>query len=321
VSGGTVETVPAARDALGWDEGWAELWRDEGAGEPVGRVARLDRGWATLWTGHDERRSRRGDLDVAVGDWAIADPGGERIVKILPRRSAFVRRAARGAKEGHVAAANVDVAAILHSLTVRPSARRLERELVLAFESGAEPVVVLTKGDLAKDTERAVTLVRSVSPDVPVVAVSSATGQGIDELVAMAPPGRTLALLGASGVGKSTLVNAIVGRDVQRVGHVRADEKGRHTTIAAELVALPGGGLLMDTPGLRSLGLWSDSDGLDRAFADITGPALSCRFPNCRHETEPGCAVRDQVDPARIKSYQRLRAELDQLDAELSWRR
>jgi ribosome biogenesis GTPase len=142
----------------------------------------------------------------------------------------------------------------------------------------------------------------------------------MDELMAMVLPGRTLAMLGASGVGKSTLVNALVGRDVQRVGHVRADEKGRHTTIAAELVALTGGGLLMDTPGLRSLGLWSDSDGLDRAFADITGPALSCRFPNCGHETEPGCAVRGHVDPARIASYRRLRAELDQLDAELSWR-
>jgi ribosome biogenesis GTPase / thiamine phosphate phosphatase len=313
--------MPAAREALGWDEGWAELWRAEGAPEPVGRVARLDRGWATLWTDDDEQRVRRGELDVAVGDWAVADPGGERIAKILNRRSAFVRRAARGAKEGHVVAANVDVAALLHSLTARPSARRLERELVLAFESGAEPVVVLTKADLGKDIERAVALVRSVSPDVGVVAVSSATGQGVDELAAMAPAGRTLAVLGASGVGKSTLVNALVGHDVQRVGHVRADEKGRHTTIAAELVALPGGGLLVDTPGLRSVGLWSDSDGLDRAFADITGPALSCRFPNCRHDTEPGCAVRGHVDPARIASYRRLRAELDQLDVDLSWRR
>jgi ribosome biogenesis GTPase len=313
--------VPAAREALGWDEGWTEQWRAEGSPEPVGRVARLDRGWATLWTGDGEQRARRGDIDVAVGDWAVADPAGERIVKILPRRSAFVRRAARGAKEGHVVAANVDVAALLHALTARPSARRLERELVLAFESGAEPIVVLTKGDLAKDIDRVIALVRSVSPDVAVLVVSSATGQGIDDLTAMVPPGRTLAVLGASGVGKSTLVNALVGRDVQRVGHVRADEKGRHTTIAAELVALPGAGLLMDTPGLRSLGLWSDSDGLDRAFADITGPALTCRFPNCRHQTEPGCAVRAHVDPARIASYQRLRTELDQLDAELSRRR
>ena len=162
---------------------------------------------------------------------------------------------------------------------------------------------------------------RAVSPDVVVLAVSSATGQGMDDVVALAPPGRTVAFLGASGVGKSTLVNALVGRDVQRVGHVRADDKGRHTTTASELIPLPGGGLLMDTPGLRSLGLWADGDGLDRAFADITVPALTCRFPDCGHQSEPGCVVRGAVDPARLDAYRRLRAELDLLDVEMSRRR
>ncbi len=308
-------------DSLGWDESWAEQWRDEGSPGPIGRVARLDRGWATVWTDAGELRLRTIGIDVAVGDWAVATPNGDRVASVLERRSAFVRRAARGANTGHIVGSNVDVAALLHSLTARPSQRRLERELVLAFESGAEPVVVLTKADIGKDVDRATAAVRAVSPDVVVLAVSSATGQGMDDVVALAPPGRTVAFLGASGVGKSTLVNALVGRDVQRVGHVRADDKGRHTTTASELIALPGGGLLMDTPGLRSLGLWADGDGLDRAFADITGPALTCRFPDCGHQSEPGCVVRGTVDPARLDAYRRLRAELDLLDVEMSRRR
>jgi len=192
---------------------------------------------------------------------------------------------------------------------------------VRAFESDAEPVVVLTKADIGKDVDAAMAVALSTAPGVPVLAVSAATGLGLDEVTALAGPGRTLAFLGASGVGKSTLVNALVGRNAQRVGHVRADQKGRHTTVSTELVRLPGGGLLMDTPGLRSLGLWSDSEGLERAFADISEPALKCRFPNCQHRSEPGCAVRDHVDPARLDAYRRLRAELDSLEVELTHRR
>ena len=307
--------------ALGWDEGWAEQWHALGAPEPIGRVARLDRGWSTVWTADGDLRLRTAGTDVAVGDWVVASADGERVGTVLERRGAFVRRGARGATSGHVAAANVDVAALLHSLTARPSPRRLERELVIAFESGAEPVVVLTKADLGKDVERALTLARSVAPDVTAIAVSAATGQGLDDVAALAGSGRTVAFLGASGVGKSTLVNALVGRDAQRVGHVRADQKGRHTTTSAELVPLPRGGLLMDTPGLRSLGLWSDGEGLDRAFADISERALKCRFPNCQHRSEPGCAVRDHVEPARLDAYRRLRAELDALEIELNHRR
>ena len=316
-----MERVGPELIAVGWDEGWAEQWRALGSPEPVGRVARLDRGWLTVWTDDGERRVRTAGADVAAGDWVVLSVDGERVTSVLERRGGFVRRGARGATTGHVAAANVDIAALLHSLTVRPSPRRLERELVIAFESGAEPVVVLTKADIGKDVEGALRLARAVAPDVPVLAVSAATGQGVDDVAALIEPGRTVAFLGASGVGKSTLVNALVGRDVQRVGHVRADQKGRHTTTSAELVRLPGGGLLMDTPGLRSLGLWSDGEGLDRAFADISERALRCRFPNCRHESEPGCAVRDHVDPARLDAYHRLRAELDALEVELTHRR
>jgi ribosome biogenesis GTPase / thiamine phosphate phosphatase len=310
--------VAPALDALGWDGGWEEQ-RCAHAGEgAVGRVARLDRGWATVWTGSGDSRTRTTGTEVAVGDWVVLSTDGDRIDVVLERRSAFVRRAARGARSGQVVAANVDIAALLHALTGRVSERRLERELVLAFESGAEPVVLLTKADVGKDVERALAAARRIAPDVPVLAVSAATGQGLDEVAALAGHGRTVAFLGASGVGKSTLVNALVGSDRQRVGHVRNDQKGRHTTTAAELVRLPGGGLLLDTPGLRSLGLWTDGEGLDRAFADIATLALKCRFPNCRHESEPGCAVRGVVDPVRIDAYRRLRAELDALDEELS---
>ncbi len=302
----------------GWDQGWDEQRRAQAVDGMVGRVARLDRGWATVWTASGEDRIRTVGTDVVVGDWVVVSPDGERTAEVLARRSAFVRRAARGARSGQVMAANVDVAALLHALTGRLSDRRLERELVLAFESGAEPVVVLTKADLGKDVEGSVGAAHRIAPGVPVLTVSAATGQGVDDVAALAPAGRTVAFLGASGVGKSTLVNALVGADVQRVGHVRTDQKGRHTTTAADLVRLPGGGLLLDTPGLRSLGLWTDGEGLDRAFADIATLALSCRFPNCRHETEPGCAVRGRVDPVRIDAYRRLRAELDALDEELS---
>jgi ribosome biogenesis GTPase len=304
--------------ALGWDDRWEEQPRAQAVGGTVGRVARLDRGWATVWTASGEIRIRTTGTDVVVGDWVVASPDGERAAAVLERRSAFVRRAARGARAGHVAAANVDTAALLHALTGRLSDRRLERELVLAFESGADPIVVLTKADVGKDVERSLAAAKRISPGVPVLAISAATGQGVDEMAALAPAGRTLAFLGASGVGKSTLVNALVGADVQRVGHVRTDQKGRHTTTAAELVRLPGGGLLLDTPGLRSLGLWTDGEGLDRAFSDIATLSLLCRFPNCRHDTEPGCAVRGVVDPVRIDAYRRLRAELDALDDELS---
>jgi ribosome biogenesis GTPase len=313
----TVGFVTDELAALGWDERWEELRRETGSGGAVGRVARLDRGWSTLWTGDGDLRVRNGGADVAVGDWVVVSADGERVAAVLERRSAFVRRAA-GRAGGHVVAANVDVAALLHALTARAAVRRLERELVLAFESGAEPVVVLTKSDLAKDVDGAVAAARMTAPDVPVVVVSVVTGVGIDEVTALAGPGRTVAFLGASGVGKSTLVNALVGSEVQRVGHVRADQKGRHTTTAAELVRLPTGGVLLDTPGLRSLGLWTDGEGLDRAFADIATLALLCRFANCRHESEPGCAVRGVIDPVRVDAYRRLRAELDALEEELS---
>jgi ribosome biogenesis GTPase / thiamine phosphate phosphatase len=256
---------------------------------------------------------------LAVGDWVLL--AGERIRNVMPRRSAFVRGdpfegSARGAQ---VVAANVDVAFVMQSLTNGPNIRRLERELVLAFESGARPVVVLTKLDLVENDAVAAALVlaRSAAPDVDALAISTRTGAGLDELRAHIAPGTTIALIGASGVGKSTLVNALVGADVQATGDVRAnDQRGRHTTTARELVPLPGGGLLVDTPGLRAVSLWDADEGFSRVFSDIEALAEQCRFRDCSHTSEPGCAVTAAIaagdlDRERYEHYLRLGDELD----------
>jgi ribosome biogenesis GTPase len=211
---------------------------------------------------------------------------------------------------------------LVHGLTLDPNERRLERELVIAFESGASPVVVLTKSDLADDPAPALALVGDVAAGVPVHLVSSLTGEGLDTLEAYLAGHRTIALLGPSGAGKSTLVNALVGQARQRTAEVREfDGKGRHTTTAAELVLLPSGGLLVDTPGMRAVALWSEGAGLDEAFADITEMAERCRFRDCAHDMEPGCVVlaavaRGDVPAARLRSWRTLHAELDALRAE-----
>ena len=192
---------------------------------------------------------------------------------------------------------------------------------MLAFESGAEPVVVLTKADIGKDLDRALALARSVAPDVSVIAVSARRGKAWTTSPPWPVRGARWPSWGRPAWASRRWSTRWWDGTAQRVGHVRADQKGRHTTTSAELVPLPGGGLLMDTPGLRSLGLWSDGEGLDRAFADISERALKCRFPNCQHRSEPGCAVRDHVDPVRLDAYRRLRAELDALEVELNHRR
>jgi len=274
------------------------------------------------------QRVRNIGAEVAVGDWVVASADGERVELVLPRRSAFTRRASfdKMKAESHTIAANIDVVFLMHTLIAPPNQRRLERELVLGFDSGATPVVVLTKHDLADDeafVARSVATLQEIAFGVDVHVVSGTLGTGIEVLAAYATGYRTIALLGASGVGKSTLVNALAGRDAQRVSDVRAgDNRGRHTTVAAELVALVDGqGWLIDTPGLRAVSLWASGTGIERSFADVFDLAERCRFRDCKHEDEPGCAVQAAIaagtlDPRRLTSMKRLVAEEAALEDE-----
>jgi ribosome biogenesis GTPase len=313
------DLIASARLELGWTAAMQQAYQALKTPAAPGRVARIDRGWSTLLLGGESttRRTRNMGADVAVGDWVLTTADGGRVERVLPRHSALVRRAsfagARG--EAHTLAANVDVVCLLHSLTSALNPRRLERELVLAFDSGARPVVLLTKADAARDVVERGAGAAAMSMGVPVIAVSSRRGDGLEEIRALALGHRTIALLGASGVGKSTLVNRLVGREVQRTGEVRAgDDRGRHTTTAAELIAVPGGGWFVDTPGLRAVTLWSSGHGIERAFADVFALTDGCRFRDCKHEDEPDCAVQAAVgagslDAARLASMKRLVAE------------
>ncbi|WP_420128180.1 ribosome small subunit-dependent GTPase A [Longimicrobium sp.] len=264
--------------------------------------------------------SRREDLP-ATGDWVAVDEGAgtAAIHAVLPRRSIFRRKAAGETTEAQVLAANVDVALIAAALPGDVNARRIERYLALAWESGAVPVIVLTKADLVDDVDAAVRGVRAVAPGVDVAPVSAITGAGVDALARWLLPGRTAVLLGSSGAGKSTLTNLLAGDDALRTGTVRADGKGRHTTTHRQLVQLRSGALLIDTPGMRELQLWSADAGLESAFADVEALAARCRYGDCAHQAESGCAVRaaaqsGALDPARLESWRRLRRELAWLE-------
>ncbi len=318
---------------LGWSPFFEEAFAPYAVDSLVpGRVAVQHRGAYEVYTELGELPAEvtgrlchealgAGDLP-AVGDWVAARPRpeGDRLTihAVLPRRTKFSRKAAGEEIEEQVVAANVDVVFLVSALT-GIKLRRLERYLALGWESGAEPVVVLTKADLCAEVAAAAAEVEAVAIGVPVHAVSNVTGEGLDELRPYFAGGRTVAALGSSGVGKSTLINRLAGRDLQAVQEVRADGKGRHTTTRRELVPLPGGGLVLDTPGMRELQLWDASGGVEGAFEDVGALAARCRFPDCVHESEPGCAVRaaledGSLDSERLVSYRKLLRELLHLE-------
>jgi ribosome biogenesis GTPase len=237
---------------------------------------------------------------------------------VLPRRTSISRKAAWLATEEQVLAANIDVVFLVAGLDGDLNLRRLERYLATVWNSGADPVVVLSKADLCDDVAGAVAAVEAIAAGVPIHVASGLTGEGVDGLRAYTTRNRTVALLGSSGVGKSTLINHLRGEDVQAVAAVRSDGRGRHTTTTRELVRLPGGGLLLDTPGMRELQLWDVEEGFDTTFADIEELAGRCRFSDCGHNGEPGCAVEEALgngtlDAQRYGSYRKLQRELHAL--------
>jgi ribosome biogenesis GTPase len=295
----------------------------------LGRVSVVHRGRYRLYCEEGEMRAEAigallyraecaADLP-AVGDWVAAQrvgPGEAMVHAVLPRRTVFSRRAAGAAEREQIIAANIDLAMVVCGLDRDFNLRRVERYLTLARESGAETAVVLNKADLCAEWEARVEDTVRIAGGAPVVAISAASTEGIAPILALIGHGITVALTGSSGVGKSTLVNRLLGEDRQRVREVReTDSRGRHTTTYRELVPLPGGGALIDTPGMRELQLWAGSGSLDHTFEEIVEAAARCRFRDCMHAMEDGCAVRaavdaGEIDDARWQSYQKLRAEI-----------
>jgi ribosome biogenesis GTPase len=294
-------------DELGWDADWAALG---GTGEPA-RVVRAEGTRALLATATGEVTGPGAGL--VTGDWVRYGTAG---VDRLPRRTELVRGAGGRAASRQVLAANVDLVLVVASLAAPPNAARLDRLLAVAWDSGAKPVVVLTKADLAAGTADAERdEVADTAVATPVLLASTVDGRGLAELRGMLRPGRTAVLLGVSGAGKSSLLNALAGREVAATAAVGRTGKGRHTTTARELTVLPGLGLLLDTPGLRGVQLWAADGGLDRAFADLVELAERCRFTDCRHAGEPGCAIAaavadGTVSARRVASHAALRREV-----------
>lgn len=323
---------------FGWNESVAVLYNTfDQPGHYPGRVIRVDRGSSRIATpqGTTSAAMARGEPSpgsepgpLATGDWVVLRPDqdqGEVVTAILPRRSAITRLdpSAPAANPGaQVLAANVDHVLVVHGLDRPPQPGRIERLLVLAWGSGAQPILVLTKTDLvdAGSMTDIIGDLAPIAPGVEIIAVSNKTAAGFEALNPLIGAGMTVALIGASGTGKSSLVNRLVGDDIQSTGDTRrGDGKGRHTTTSRDLIPLSSGAVLIDTPGLREVGLWTTREGLDTAFGDVTTLASSCRFRDCRHESEPGCAVTQaivagQLDERRLDSFRKLGLELVDLE-------
>ena len=309
--------------ALGWDDGWASALAE--FRDPTlwpARVSRVDRGMCTLMTGTAEVRvAPERHVQVAVGDWVgvASGPTANRmtqIVAVLPRRGVFCRPAAAKGAAPQIVAANVDTVFLCDALDGSLSLRHLERFLVLAWQSGATPVVLITKSDAvpAAMVTEALEAVKTVADGISVFAVSSTSGDGMLDVAPYLVAGRTVAVLGLSGAGKSTLVNLLAGAEILATGAVTRDGRGRHTTTHRELVLLPGGGLLIDTPGMRALSAVGAGDGVEQAFQDVELLARRCTYANCSHAGESGCAVRaalsdGRLERSRLESWLRLRSD------------
>jgi ribosome biogenesis GTPase len=320
-----------ALEELGYSPRWQALFNSfEGSDLAPARVLRTDRGSVLVASASGISRAKSsaellksaagpGDLP-AVGDWVVMHaPEGidvPLIEAVLDRTSAITREDPGERSDAQVLAANIDTVFVVHPIVDGPNLRRIERELSLAWSSGAVPVVVLTKADLCADPDGALEAVESVALGSDVLTVSGLTGEGIDLLLEYLAGHRTAVLIGPSGAGKSTIINAVLGEQRQATNEVRlSDGRGRHTTVARELIQMPGGGLLIDTPGIRAIGLTGSEDGVVSTFPEIEEAARSCRFRDCSHGDEPGCAVRAAVDageiPAdRLLSYHKLLREV-----------
>lgn len=321
-------------DLLGWNSFFAknfESYYQEGY--TVGRVALEHKNTYVLYTEQGEvwaevtgkmqyRASGRQDFP-AVGDWVVIQVRGAEnramIHAVLPRKSKFSRKTAGTKTEEQIIATNIDTVFLISGLDGDFNLRRIERYLILVWESGANPIIILNKADLCDDVEERRKAVETIALGVPIVVLSALNNQGLDALSVYLGKGQTVALLGSSGVGKSTLTNQLVGRNVQDVQGVRqGDDRGRHTTTHRELIVLPSGGLLMDTPGMREIQIWAGNESFQETFADIQTLERQCRFHDCQHDTEPGCAVRQALedgtlDYARFLSHQKLQKELNYL--------
>ncbi len=321
----------------GWNSYFEALWGDGDRGNavPARVIAQQRRFWRVagdFGEGSAEAAGRLRDAAhggaewPAVGDWVaveLHDASAAAIREVLPRRSRFVRKSPGKKIEEQVIAANADVALLVSALDGDFNPRRVERYLTQCWESGARPVIVLNKADTCEDARDRAAEMEKIALGAAVCVVSAKTGQGIEELEKFLRPGETLVLLGSSGVGKSTIVNRLLGESLQDVQPVReGDSRGRHTTTMRELFVLPRGALLMDTPGLRELQLWDAAEGVSQAFADIDSLAGQCRFSDCRHEAEPGCAVRAAVragtlDEARLENRRKLLREQEFLQRKI----
>ncbi|MEU7902490.1 ribosome small subunit-dependent GTPase A [Actinoplanes sp. NPDC049118] len=317
--------------ALGWGDTFASAYRSFDRPDALpGRVLRADRGVCTVLDPSGvTRASLAGSVLLGAaqdpanlpcaGDWVVLRRWPDRRTTcevVLPRRTALIRRSADKDSSGQVLAANMDTVAVVEPMLPAPDDARVERLLALAWESGAEPLIVLSKSDTAGDPQAIARQLSRLAPRVRVLPVSVHDGTGVEALREYVAPGRTLALLGRSGAGKSSLVNALAGADVMGVQEIRrADGKGRHTTAYRNLVLVPGGGAVIDTPGIRGVGLLDTADGLNRAFADVAELAARCRFGDCRHDAEPGCAIvaalaDGTLVPRRLESWRKLQREV-----------